>query len=164
MLWYSAICSIWWSMIDKWRAKMTYCLTPKTKITSMCHWKLYLSNREMQTTEKIESLCWVPTQILIDSPSNGLFGGLLTCRFWQKKYPYLFRELLHLPLTMESLHGAIRSWGQLWLPFTIHFNLHFLPSCPKFSLAPQFTWEGIALLPLQVIDALFSNLIATHQL
>jgi len=45
---------------------------------------------------------------------------------------------------MDSLRGATKSWAQPWFPFTIHFNLRFQPSSPKFSLEVQFTWEGKA--------------------
>lgn len=40
------------------------------------------------------------------------FGGFLTCGI-VTYFSYLFRELLLLPLTMQSLVGATRYWGQL---------------------------------------------------
>jgi hypothetical protein len=57
---------------------------------------------------------------------------------------FFLRELLHLPLIMDSLHGAIRSWALLWLLSTIHSNLQLLPSCQEFSLEAPSIWEGFA--------------------
>lgn len=54
------------------------------------------------------------------------------------------RGLLHLPLIMACWHGPTRSWGLLWLHFTIHFNLQHLPFCQKYFLEALFIWEGYA--------------------
>lgn len=59
-------------------------------------------------------------------------------------YIYLsIRELSHLAWATQSWHGRTKFLDLLWSPSTIHCNQPFPPPSQLFSLATQFTSEGL---------------------
>lgn len=53
------------------------------------------------------------------------------------------RELSHLVWATRSWHGRTKFLDLLWSPSTIHCNQPFPPPSQLFSLATQFTSEGL---------------------